>query len=130
MPQTAGDDQLSPGMMPGTARFEEAQQAKSELEAVKKENELLKKKIRDLEKAVREKRLSQESSRPRSESASTSASMNAGPSGAGIAGSRDRGTTAQSTTNVPEPVGVSEVELEVGESAASSGWAHNIQREQ
>jgi hypothetical protein len=137
-PQTVGGDQLSPGMMLGTARFEETQHFKNELEAAKKENELLKRKIRDLEKAVRERRHSQES-RPRSESASTTASMSVAPSGTSIAGprdsvasraERDRGVTTQSTASVTGPVGVSEEEVQVGESAASSGLANNAQREQ
>lgn len=126
--------------MAGTARYEETQHFKNELDAAKRENEALKMKIRNLEKAVRERRLSQESSRPRSESVSTTASTSVAPSGgANIAGprgsvasrtERDRGMTTQSTAGSVLGVGVPEEEVQVGESAASSGLANNTQREE
>lgn len=135
VPQALGSEQLSPGMMAGTARYEETQHFKNELEAAKRENEILKRKIRDLEKAVRERRSSQDSIRPRSESVSTTASMNVAPSGgASIAGprdsvasrtERDRGMTLQSTASSTVAVGVSEEEVQVGESAASAGLGNN-----
>lgn len=125
-------------MMPGTARYEETQHFKNELEAAKRENELLKRTIRDLEKQVRERRSSQGSSRPRSESVSTTASMSVAPSGASVAGprdsiasraDRDRGQTSHTATGSTLGVGVPEDEVKVGESASSSGLGNNPPRE-
>lgn len=126
-------DQLSPGMMPATVRYEETQHFRSELEAAKTENELLKRRIRELERLVQERR-SSSTSRPRSESVSTTASMSVAPSGgASIAGpresvpsraERDRSSiAAQSVSSLG--VGVPEDEVKVGESAASSGLNNN-----
>ena len=138
LPQSLGGEQLSPGMMPGTARYEETQHFKNELEAAKRENEVLKRTIRDLEKQVRERRSSQGSSRPRSESVSTTASMNVAPSGASVAGPRDsiasrtdreRGQTNHTATGSTLGVGVPEDEVKVGESASSSGLGNNPPRE-
>lgn len=133
-PQTSPGqgDQLSPGMMPATVRYEETQHFRNELEAAKNENEVLKRRIRELERQVQERRASN-ASRPRSESASTTASMSVAPSGgASIAGprdhtpsraERDRTMTMQSVSSVG--VGVPEDEVKVGESAASSGLGNN-----
>jgi hypothetical protein len=123
-------DQLSPGMMAATTRYEEAVLHRNELEATKRENEALKRRIRELERQVRERRAS-ESSRTRSDSVSTTASISAGQSAgvAGIAGpreplvraDRDRGMTMQSVASAAGSVGVGvpEEEVMVGESAAS-----------
>lgn len=114
--------------MPATVRYEETQFYRNELDTAKKENESLKRRIRELERQVQDRRTS-DVSRPRSESVSTTASMNVAPSGgASIAPpresapsrtDRDRGNTMQSAASVG--VGVPEDEVRVGESAASSG---------
>lgn len=122
--------------MAGTLRYEETQQSKNELEAAKKENELLKRRIRELERQVQERR-DADSSRPRSESMSTTASTNvpagggvsiAGPrEGAPVRPERERGNTIQSVASIG--VGVPEGEVEVGESAASSGFREGADRQ-
>lgn len=124
-------DQMSPGMMPATMRYEETAFYRNELEVAKKENDALKKKVRDLEKQMRERRAS-DVSRTRSESVSTTASVSITPApGASIAPPRDtvnprpereRGMTTQSITSVSGSVGVGvpDDEVQVGESAASS----------
>lgn len=129
---TPGSDQLSPGLLPVTSRYEETAFYRSELDGAKRENEVLKKRIRDLEKQVRERRAS-DASRTRSESVSTTASLSVTPAGgAGIAGpresglarpQRERGLTSQSVTSVAGSVavGVPDEEVQVGESAASTG---------
>jgi hypothetical protein len=119
-------EQLSPGLIPTTSRYEETQFYRHELESVKSENDNLKRRIRELERQLQERRASI-SSRPRSESVSTTASVPIAPAvGASIAGPRDgapprldrgRSMTAQSGTSVG--VGVPEDEVRVGESAAS-----------
>lgn len=127
-------DQLSPGLMPATSRYEETAFHRSELEAAKRENETLKRRIRELERRVRERR-SSETSRTRSDSVSTTASMSASQAAgvAGIAGprdapprsERDRGMTMQSVVSVAGSIGVGvpEDEVRVGESAASTSRA-------
>ncbi|KAG7430611.1 hypothetical protein Forpi1262_v008753 [Fusarium oxysporum f. sp. raphani] len=128
-------EQLSPGLMPATMRYEETAYYRNELETAKKENDALKRKIRELERQVRQRRAS-DASRPRSGSASTSASVSVTPTGgASIAGpreglpirpggERERGMTTQSIASVASVgVGVPEEELKVGESAASAGVA-------
>ncbi|KAF5648367.1 hypothetical protein F52700_1059 [Fusarium sp. NRRL 52700] len=128
-------EQLSPGLMPATMRYEETAYYRNELETAKKENDALKRKIRELERQVRQRRAS-DASRPRSGSASTSASVSVTPAGgASIAGpreglpirpggERERGMTTQSIASVASVgVGVPEEELKVGESAASAGVA-------
>ena len=134
------NEQLSPGMLPATSRYEETVHHRNELETAKRENDSLKRRIRDLEKMVREKR-DTDASRPRSESASTAASVNVAPSGgAGITGPRDvgvthqrptgreRGLTSQSIASATGSVGVGvpEDEVQVGESAATSGRPGDI----
>ncbi|KAH7311690.1 hypothetical protein B0I35DRAFT_70307 [Stachybotrys elegans] len=130
-PASASTDQLSPGLMPATSRYEETAFARAELEAAKKENEALKRRIRELERKVRERRTS-DASRTRSESVSTTASVSiaatggtsiAGPRETGPRVERERGMTTQSTTSVAasDAVGVPDDEVKVGESAASSG---------
>ncbi|TWU76005.1 hypothetical protein ED733_007116 [Metarhizium rileyi] len=128
-------DQMSPGLMPATMRYEETAFYRSELESAKKENETLKRRIRELERMVQNRR-SSDAPRPRSDSVSTTASVNVAPSGGvGIAGPRDmtlpqrpereRGMTTQSVTSAAGSVaiGVPDDEVKVGESAASSGLA-------
>jgi hypothetical protein len=128
-------EQLSPGLMPTTMRYEETAFYRNELENAKKENDALKRKIRDLEKQVRQRRAS-DTSRTRSESVSTTTSVSvtpaggasiAGPREAGLirpGGERERGMTTQSIASVASVgVGVPEEELKVGESAASAGVA-------
>ncbi|KAM5346451.1 hypothetical protein ACJ41O_009456 [Fusarium nematophilum] len=130
-------EQLSPGMMPATMRYEETAFYRHELETAKRENDALKRRIRELERQVRQRRAS-DASRPRSESVSTTASLSVTPAGgASIAGPRDggltrperereRGMTTQSVMSVASVgVGVPEEELKVGESAASSGVTPN-----
>ncbi|CAH0052955.1 unnamed protein product [Clonostachys solani] len=121
-------EQLSPGMMPATLRYEETQHFKGELEAAKRENEVLKKRIRELEKQVQEGKAG-ETGPARRESFSTTASMNVVPStGTSVAAPREssssrtergRGLTSHSVAS--DAVGVPEEEVKVGESAASSG---------
>ncbi|KAH7157630.1 hypothetical protein B0J13DRAFT_542272 [Dactylonectria estremocensis] len=128
-------EQLSPGLMPATMRYEETQFYKHELENAKRENETLKRRIRELERHVRQRRAS-DTSRTRSESVSTTASLNMAPAGgASIAGPRDsslvrpeRGMTSRhSMISVAGSVGVGvpDDEVKVGESAASSGLANH-----
>lgn len=122
-------EQLSPGLMPATARYEETAFYRSELEAAKRENEALKRRIRELERLVRERR--GDAGRGRSDSVSTSASVPVSGVGGGvrIAGpregapregrpsERDRGASLAGSVGV----GVPEEEVKVGESAASAG---------
>lgn len=130
-------EQLSPGMMPATMRYEETQFYRHELETAKRENEALKRRIRELERHVRQRRAS-DASRTRSDSVSTTASLNITPAGgASIAGpregslarpERERGMTSRhSMISVAGSVGVGvpDDEVKVGESAASSGLANN-----
>ncbi|KAF4913584.1 hypothetical protein CGCVW01_v010844 [Colletotrichum viniferum] len=124
------ESQLSPGMMPATSRYEETALHRQELEVAKKENEGLKQRIRELEKLVREK--SANVSRERSESVSSMTTGGAGvglpaPSGAAVVarrgrpgGERERSLTTMSVAS-SVAVGVPEEEVQVGESAASSG---------
>lgn len=121
-----GGDQMSPGLMPATMRYEETAHYRGELETAKKENEVLKKRVRELEKMVRERRES-DAGRNRSESVSTTASASVAPTGgSSIAGPRDssaqrldrgRASARQSVTSVA--IGVPEDEVKVGESAAT-----------
>ncbi|KAF4979235.1 hypothetical protein FZEAL_4518 [Fusarium zealandicum] len=130
-------EQLSPGIMPATVRYEETAFHRHELETAKRENDTLKRRIRELERQVRQRRAS-DASRPRSESVSTTASLSVTPAGGvSIAGPRDgglarperereRGMTTQSIASVASVgVGVPDEELKVGESAASSGVPTN-----
>lgn len=128
---TGLQDQLSPGMMQATTRYEETAFHRNELETAKRENETLKRRIRELERSVRERRASQ-SSRSRSDSVSTTASVQAaqpaglasiaGPRDAPARSDRDRGMTMQSVTSATGSmgIGVPEDEVMVGESAAST----------
>ncbi|KAM0460747.1 hypothetical protein ACHAO4_001539 [Trichoderma viride] len=122
-------DQMSPGLMPATLRYEETAFYRQELDNAKKENEALKRRIRELERAVRERR-SSDASRNRSDSASTTASASVAPGGGvSIAGpresiyghGRDRERAMQSSTSLAGGVsiGVPDEEVKVGESAAS-----------
>lgn len=91
---------------------------------MKRENDALKRRIRELERMVRERRASDASTRPRSESVSTTASVNVTSAGASIARPRnERVVSMMSTTGsvASVAVGVPEDELNVGESAASAG---------
>ncbi|KPM35544.1 hypothetical protein AK830_g11019 [Neonectria ditissima] len=131
-------EQLSPGLMPATMRYEETAFYRNELETAKRENEALKHRIRELERHVRQHRTS-DASRTRSDSVSTTASMSVTPAGGvSIAGpregvltparpERERGLTTQSMISVTGSIGVGvpEEEVKVGESAASSGLPHN-----
>ncbi|KAF4122733.1 hypothetical protein GMORB2_7040 [Geosmithia morbida] len=133
----SGGGQLSPGLVPATARYEETVQFRNELEAAKKENEALKRRIRELERTVQERRGStSRGRRPRSASSSTAASVNvaaAASGGTSVAGPRDGTPTAQPASRAGEGemstatrsvstvgVGVPEREVQVGESAAST----------
>lgn len=127
-------EQLSPGLMPATARYEETAYYRSELEMAKRENETLKRRIRELERLVRERR--GDAGRGRSDSVSTTASVPVSGVGGGvvIAGpregaprdgaqregrpsERDRAASVAGSVSV----GVPEEEVKVGESAASAG---------
>ncbi|OTB09451.1 hypothetical protein M426DRAFT_316002 [Hypoxylon sp. CI-4A] len=132
--------ELSPGLVPGTPRYEEMTHYRQEYEIAKRENEALKKRIKELERVLRERQQSETSRvgsvRDRSESVSTTASANvSGPSGRGgivtsgttIAGDRrgerrtiERGMSTLSLTG-SVATGVPEEEVKVGESAASTG---------
>ncbi|KAK1988133.1 hypothetical protein LZ30DRAFT_818459 [Colletotrichum cereale] len=125
------ESQLSPGLMPTTSRYEETALHRQELENAKKENEALKQRIRDLEKLVREKTAGRERSGSTSSAATgttTSGGVGVGVAtgGAGIAGprrpggERERSLTTMSVAS-SVAVGVPDEELQVGESAASSG---------
>ncbi|KAK2047971.1 hypothetical protein LZ31DRAFT_550672 [Colletotrichum somersetense] len=125
------ESQLSPGLMPTTSRYEETALHRQELENAKKENEALKQRIRDLEKLVREKTTGRERSGSNSSSTATGTATSVGVTtgGAGIAGPRRPGgererslTTMSLASSVA--VGVPDEELQVGESAASSGLKH------
>ncbi|KAH9890207.1 hypothetical protein F4778DRAFT_376453 [Xylariomycetidae sp. FL2044] len=130
--------ELSPGLMPATLRYEETAHYRSELESAKRENDNLKKRVKELEKMLRERRDSDTSGtsgprgRDRSESASTTTSVSVSGAagvgsvvggGANIAGDRRAMERSISTRSVTGSVGVGvpEEELNVGESAASSG---------
>jgi len=122
--------------MPATSRYEETAFYRNELDSAKKENETLKRRIRELERMMHSRRAS-DMSRPRSDSVSTTASMNVALSGrASIAAPREnavapqrpdpeRGMTTQSITSAlgSVAVGVPDDEVKVGESAASAGVA-------
>lgn len=123
------DQPLSPGLMPGTTRYEETVHHREQLEVALQENEALKKRIRDLERMLRERR--------RSDSSSTMTSTG------GVAGTpapapttsapqtrpgteRERSMTAtsvggQSVSSLA--VGVPEEEIKVGDSAFNSAPA-------
>lgn len=129
---------LTPSLVPGTARYEEALQQREQLENALRENEALKKRVRELERMVRERR--------RSDSASTATSTGTGANvpaptpphpaaaaaaagaGAGVAGPRQR--PSMRTPSISEQsvagsvgVGVPEEEVRVGESASNAGLA-------
>lgn len=124
-PGSGPTEMMSPSMMSVTSRYEETAFHRQELETVKRENDALKRRIRELERLVRERRPSDANTRPRSESVSTTASVNVTGGGAGIAPPRgDRVTSMLSTagsTAGSVAVGVPEDELRVGQSAASAG---------
>lgn len=132
--------ELSPGLMPATMRYEETAHYRQELETAKRENETLKRRIKELERALRDRRPSDASraagsGRDRSESASTTASMSVSGAtahfggGTTIAGDRrgERRVVERGVSNLSISgsigVGVSEDEVNVGESAASAGLA-------
>ncbi|KAG5918905.1 hypothetical protein E4U61_001379 [Claviceps capensis] len=123
-------DQMSPGLMPTTSKYEETAMWRNELDSAKKENETLKQRIRELERMVRSRR-EHDMSRTRSDSGSTTASMNAAPSGGvSIAGPRDHAVIPQqpdrqslTSASCAVAVGVPDDEVKVGESAASAGVA-------
>lgn len=131
---------LSPGILPGTQRYEETLFHRAELEAVKKENEALKQRVRELERMMRDRRssdasrasASQSAQRPRSDSVSTTASAAAslatsttGAGGVTIATQREGRerprVVSMLSTSGSIAVGVPEDEVRVGESAASAG---------
>lgn len=128
-PTPGPSDTMSPSMLPATSRYEETAFYRQELNNIKNENEALKRRVRELERMVRERRTSDAagSTRPRSESVSTTASVNVASgsaTGASIAAARPRNervvsmlSTTGSVTSVA--VGVPEDEVKVGESAAS-----------
>ncbi|KUI69680.1 hypothetical protein VM1G_05172 [Cytospora mali] len=122
-PGSGSTEVMSPSLMPATSRYEETALHRQELDLVKRENDALKRRIRELERMVRERRASDASTRPRSESASTAASVNVTTSGTGAGITRPRPDRLASMMSAAGSVGVGvpEDELRVGESAASSG---------
>lgn len=120
-PTPGASEVMSPSMMPATLRYEETAFHRQELDGVKRENEALKRRIRDLERMVRERRASDASTRPRSESVSTTASVNVAPTGASITRPRNERVVSMLSNAGSVAVGVPEEELKVGESAASVG---------
>ena len=127
-------DQMSPGLVPATLRYEETAFHRGELETAKKENDSLKKRIRELEKQVKERKET-EATRTRSESVSTTASISAIPAGGSsiapprdashsVSSRPDRDPAMASQSNLSFAgniaVGVSDEEVQVGESASSS----------
>ncbi|PFH60969.1 hypothetical protein XA68_18498 [Ophiocordyceps unilateralis] len=130
-------EQLSPGLMPATTRYEETAFFRNELEAAKKENDGLKRRIRELERMVQSRRAA-DRGRSSSDVASTATSAVTAPTGvSSVSGPRDmygmrpdrsRGMTSQSIASVSSVgVGVPEDEVKVGESAASAGLGNNPQ---
>lgn len=120
-PASGAGDVMSPSMMPATSRYEETAFYRQELDGVKRENETLKRRIRELERMVRERRASDGSTRPRSESVSTTASVNMTSTGASIARPRNERVLSMMSTTGSVAVGVPEDEVNVGESASSVG---------
>lgn len=117
-------EQMSPALVPVTQRYEETAFHRNELEAAKKENDALKKRVRDLERMVRERRET-DTGRDRSESVSTTASVNISATGGStIAPPRDSIPSRQeresgATSQASIAIGVPEEEVRVGESASS-----------
>ncbi|KAK1759777.1 hypothetical protein QBC47DRAFT_292792 [Echria macrotheca] len=139
VPSSSAVSELSPGILPGTSRYEETAFYRSELDSVKKENEALKRRVRELERMVRDRRPSDASrvsasvptGRPRSDSVSTtasaSASVTASATGGGVTIAAQREgrerprVVSMLSTAGSVAVGVPEDEVRVGESAASAG---------
>ncbi|KAK4458065.1 hypothetical protein QBC42DRAFT_186911 [Cladorrhinum samala] len=145
VPTPGVDTDASPGVIPSTARVEEARYYREQLEMAKAENESLKQRLRELENMIRGRRESDASTaaagasvggggsrsagRARSDSVSTTASVAAsvatsatGAGGISVAAQRDR---PRIVSQISSPsmigVGVPEEEVRVGESASSSG---------
>ncbi|KAL2019403.1 hypothetical protein VTK56DRAFT_9694 [Thermocarpiscus australiensis] len=133
----AGASELSPGILPGTSRYEETATRRAELEEMKRENEALRRRVRELERMVREA----VAGRDRDASASTQREVDAGASprrdgqGQGRAEAEEPeaaaagapGTVSSAVSVVG--VGVPEEEVRVGESAASAGLGGERGRE-
>lgn len=83
--QTQSQDQLSPGLMTGTTRYEETIHNRELLDAALQENEVLKQRIRDLERQLRERR--------RSDSGSTTVSASV------LSGGSSEATAVNSVAN-------------------------------
>lgn len=133
--QGHGHDQpLSPGLMPGTTRYEETLHHREQLDTALQENEVLKRRIRELERMLRERR--------RSDSVSTMTSTG-GATGTpatstsvpplSLARERlelERSMTATSVSSQSVSsmaVGVPDDEIQVGGSASSSGLVAQTQ---
>lgn len=122
--------------MPATLRYEETAHYRHELDSAKRENEALKKRVKELERMLRERREGDAGhGHLRGESTSTTSSVTMSGTtgvggvvggGTGIAGGRREERRAiyraPSSTSVTGSVavGVSEEELRVGESAATT----------
>ncbi|KAL1888034.1 hypothetical protein Sste5346_009831 [Sporothrix stenoceras] len=129
---TPSASEMSPALIPGTARYEETVFYRAELENVKRENEALRRRIRELEQAAaassapgseqaqppsshhhhshrggaqreRRERRSSDASRGRSESVSTTASMNVQSPGSVPAVSSSASLSALAGSNLPTP---------------------------
>ncbi|KAI1817302.1 hypothetical protein GGS20DRAFT_533540 [Poronia punctata] len=144
---TTGSE-TSLAQVPATPRYEELGRYRAELESARTENNMLRKRVQDLEKLIKEHREG-DASPGRARSGSTGKSSNLSLSGTtGVGGVVGRGTgiagdrrderrevqlstrTASMTGSIG--VGVSDVELKVGESAASgidNGHSHDTSTE-
>lgn len=130
--------ELSPGLVPATLRYEETAHYRNELDVAKRENDMLKKRVKELERMLRERKDGDAGhARVRSESSSTTTNTSVSMigttglggvvgGGTGIAGGRrderrtmDRAGSAMSATG-SVAVGVSDEELRLGESAATT----------
>lgn len=125
-------------MVPATLRYEETAHYRNELDVAKRENDMLKKRVKELERMLRERKDGDAGhARVRSESSSTTTNTSVSMigttglggvvgGGTGIAGGRrderrtmDRAGSAMSATG-SVAVGVSDEELRLGESAATT----------
>lgn len=110
---TPTTSELSPGLLPGTSRYEETALRRAELDEVKRENEALRRRVRELERLVRDAAVLKEGRAPRG--------------GGGEQQQQQQRPRAVSTTLSSSGsvvgVGVPEEELGVGESAASAAVA-------
>ena len=134
--QGHGQDQpLSPGLMPGTTRYEESLHHREQLETALQENEGLKKRIRELERMLRERRSDSASTMTSTGGTASVPTTTAGASSVPLARERpglerDRSMTATSVGGrsiSSVAVGVPDDEIQVGGSASSTGLSAQSQ---